>query len=343
MIPVLTEPGFANTYWCSLYMQGIGEEARRRGGKAQAVSFEELGPGPVIVLGSSPGWIRSCLDYLASRNIPSVAAGAPPGDRYCSFSAPDYEDAAARFLNMCAAAQPQGRALFAFNPDSAADQIKKTAFAGLCPEGAVIKNSGGLLASCQAFLRNIAQYGAVLCTNDVAAMVLVRLLRARKEEAPLIFAYGDQRLPPEESIGIFLLDFVQAGRQAVQLYREVEKENNPGRRILWVPCPPEVPFALPGTPEEAQQNAPSPSGEFYQDPQVHEMFRFKKLLARCDGLDIDILRELGAGSRYFDMAERLHTTENTIKYRLKRMMTLAGAQSRDELLQMALEGLGMRG
>ena len=80
-------------------------------------------------------------------------------------------------------------------------------------------------------------------------------------------------------------------------------------------------------------------GDFYQDPHVGEVFRFKELLAGMDSLDLDILRELLRGARYFDMTESLHTTENTIKYRIKRMTAAMGLKSRAELLKLAGEYL----
>ena len=72
---------------------------------------------------------------------------------------------------------------------------------------------------------------------------------------------------------------------------------------------------------------------FYQDPQVPEVFRLKALLSSMDNLDFDILSELLLGKRYVDISDALHTTDSTIKYRLKRMMHNANVSSRDELLR----------
>ena len=65
----------------------------------------------------------------------------------------------------------------------------------------------------------------------------------------------------------------------------------------------------------------------------------ENVLAGMDSLDLDILRELLRGARYFDMTESLHTTENTIKYRIKRMTAAMGLKSRAELLKLAGEYL----
>ena len=134
------------------------------------------------------------------------------------------------------------------------------------------------------------------------------------------------------------MDLFACGAQAVRLCRKLEKEPEI-RRCVWVPCRLEA-ADEPGA-ADTQPTEPSPElpGDFYQDPHVGEVFRFKELLTGMDSLDLDILRELLRGARYFDMTESLHTTENTIKYRVKRMTAAMGLKSRADLLKLAGEYL----
>ena len=221
------------------------------------------------------------------------------------------------------------------HPSSAADEVKREAFLRQCPEGKIYENSGNLIEAAQRLARDADKLDAVLCANDVAAMTLRRLLPGG---GPRLYAFGEQALPREEEISLFRMDLFACGAQAVRLCRKLEKEPDI-RRCVWVPCrleaadEPGMADTLPAEP------APELPGDFYQDPHVGEVFRFKALLAGMDSLDLDILRELLRGARYFDMTESLHTTENTIKYRIKRMTAAMGLKSRAELLKLAGEYL----
>ena len=333
MIPLLIEPTYGGTHWAEGYLAGVRDEAQRRGMKALAVTPGQWKEGkPVMVLGTTALWLRDCLAYLAAKATPAVLAGAPPAGCRCAFVSPDYEAATERFARLTAHAPGGKRALFAIHPASAADGVKRASFEALCPDGVVYENTGSLLAAAQRLADGAPDLRAVLCANDVAAMVLRRALHAAPAK-PELYAFGDQRLPPEEGIAVFRMELLQAGRQAVQLYRAVEKEPTI-RRCAWIPCALEGGPALTACPQSAAPAAPDAAGSFYQDPQVPEAFQFKTLLNGMDGLDLDIIRELLVGRRYFDMAELLHTTENTLKYRLKRMMERAGVAGRGELLRL---------
>lgn len=329
---LMVERGYEGTQWANAYMQGILEEAKRRERTIEQASLEALDGRPVLVLGTTSAWLKECLGALARRGVHAVLAGAPPRGARCSFAAPDYEQACAEF-GALSGANAQAKALLAVHPNSAADAMKQDAFSRQCPDGAVYENRGSLLESAQALIAGQPGIEAVLCANDVAAMVLRHLLPAGAQK-PVIFAFGDQPLPSEERVAVFPMRLAAAGRQAVALYRAAEKDGAEAiRRCSFVPCTlggQQAADAAPACHPEAEQ-----AGSFYSDPQVPEILRFKALLAGCDALDLDILRELLAGRRYFDMAERLHTTENTIKYRLRRMMQLAGAASRSELIILA--------
>ena len=332
MIQLLIEPSYGANLWAQAYLAGIREEARKRGWELRLLTEDAEADGePVLLVGSAVGWLKSHLARLAARNLPCLIAGVPPQGVRCGFAAPDYEEAAAVF----AARTPERRALFAVHPSSAADEVKREAFLRQCPEGKIYENSGNLIEAAQRLARDADKLDAVLCANDVAAMTLRRLLPGG---GPRLYAFGEQALPREEEISLFRMDLFACGAQAVRLCRKLEKEPDI-RRCVWVPCRLEAadePGMADTLPAEPASEFP---GDFYQDPHVGEVFRFKELLAGMDSLDLDILRELLRGARYFDMTESLHTTENTIKYRIKRMTAAMGLKSRAELLKLAGEYL----
>ena len=64
------------------------------------------------------------------------------------------------------------------------------------------------------------------------------------------------------------------------------------------------------------------------------MIRAEKVISHCLPIDIDILRFLKEDISYSDAASRLYIAENTLKYRLKRMLELSECQTKKELLDL---------
>ena len=65
---------------------------------------------------------------------------------------------------------------------------------------------------------------------------------------------------------------------------------------------------------------------------MSRIFQAEKILSACDAIDIDLLKLIIKGYRYFDIAEILHVSESTIKYRLKRIISISGFETRDEVI-----------
>lgn len=330
MIRVMIEPSYGANLWAQAYLTGIHEEARKKGYALQMLTDEDIASDnhPVLLVGSTVDWLKTHQTRLAAQSVPCVIAGIPPQSIRCGFAAPDYDEAIADFAFRTSG----NRALFAVHPSSASDEEKKRAFQFYCPEGKIYENQGNLIDAAERLVQNANQFQAVLCANDVAAMMLRRLLH--DSASPWLFAFGEQALPSEEKISLFRMDLFTCGTQALHLCRKLEKEPYV-RHCVWVPCHLDAVDAGNALKVSTSEPSTENHSDFYLDPHVEEVFRFKALLTEMDELDLDILRELLRGARYFDMAESLHTTENTIKYRLKRMNTVMGLHDRAELLELA--------
>lgn len=331
MVSVLVEPGYDYTHWAQMYLTGIREEAHRFGLDVETVSQEQNICKAIIVLGSSTPWLDTCITRLDDCSISYVLAGAPPPGRLCSFSMPDYEEAIKRFSHIVKGTGGRKPALFASHPVSAADAQKREAFERICTGGLIMENQGDLLLSAHMLSRSVNEIEAILCVNDVSAMILRRILSRYKQKPP-IYTFGDQYLPDNELITVFKMDLVQAGRQALHIVRQLEKHPT-FRQCIWIPCESMKIQSAKKRMRTMDDSTALTAMNFYQDPQVPEVFRLKALLSSMDNLDFDILSELLLGKRYVDISDALHTTDSTIKYRLKRMMHNANVSSRDELLR----------
>jgi hypothetical protein len=58
----------------------------------------------------------------------------------------------------------------------------------------------------------------------------------------------------------------------------------------------------------------------------------EKILCNCDRVDIEILEGIIRKESYAKIATRVHISENTIGYRIKRLMQFAETQSKDEMI-----------
>jgi len=88
-------------------------------------------------------------------------------------------------------------------------------------------------------------------------------------------------------------------------------------------------------PEGAEWNrhqAPVPRVVFYSDPEVNGILGIEALLSRCDVLDLRILDGLRKSVPYGALTEELSRSENTVKYRIKRMPSRIGRETREEML-----------
>jgi methyl coenzyme M reductase subunit D len=73
---------------------------------------------------------------------------------------------------------------------------------------------------------------------------------------------------------------------------------------------------------------------FYDDPLFKELSALDKLFSNTLPVDFQILQGIYQKKRYLDLAEELHMSENSIKYRTKRMMGLVDKATREDLLNL---------
>ena len=65
----------------------------------------------------------------------------------------------------------------------------------------------------------------------------------------------------------------------------------------------------------------------------------EKLLSGCDKLDISILREVLNRESYSKIAAKLFIAENTISYRIKKILSLAPDKTKDEIFSLLAQFL----
>ena len=84
---------------------------------------------------------------------------------------------------------------------------------------------------------------------------------------------------------------------------------------------------LPKTYENADSEV-----NFYGDEAVAPIVRFENLLSRMDELDEEILHLIASGMTYEEIEEKVNVSITSIKYRIKKLITLCGVKNRTELI-----------
>lgn len=355
-IYIVCQPQSEKTHWCSLYIKGIHTEAKRKGDQVTLLQIEEASelfqkehPVCAGILSTSSIWTEKAAALLSDLGVePIVIGGASrEGYRHASFVYMDYREATYQLVEYLRTYKKERIALFAVSSDSSPDMIKKDAFLSYekCREHDVFYYSGdGLMnTSCEKFLAVWKNYDAVICCNDASAVILMHQLEAAGVSVPddlFLCSFGDMAVSSigKKTLTMARLHCTEIGRQVVSACHLLTHSENISGISVKVRCKFIIGDTTDNLPVVAETlgTTPTPSGissQFHSDPSISRIFLAEKVLSACDAIDIDLLKLIINGYKYFDIAEILHVSESTIKYRLKRIIQISELESRDEVIE----------
>ena len=355
-INIICQPGAPKTHWCALYLKGIFSEAKRKGDTVFTMelddavnSFKKEKPVSAGVLATSRAWIGEVVSILSDMGIEPVIIGGASRDafRHASYVFMDYREATYQLIEYLRAHKKNRIALFAISTDSATDMIKKDAFLSYenCRENDVFYYTGvdGLMNSaCERFLEVSRNYDAVICSNDASAVILLHQLEEYGIKVPedlFLCSFGDMAISSsgKKTLTMARLNCIEVGKQAVKMCHHLTASPNISSISTKIRCDFIIGDTTDNLPivKETLGTSHTPDGttsSFHTDPSVSRIFLAEKILSACDAIDIDLLKLIINGYKYFDIAEILHVSESTIKYRLKRIIQIAELDSRDEVI-----------
>ncbi len=356
---IAVEPDFNGTHWCTDCLRGIQKEAAKAKYTvkyANPFSDDDMNrltceKRPVLILvGSLVDWMTKAVNAVSGYGIHCIMTTAPiddipPGISVSTVSA-DYEKA---FSDMICAMHSRGKkktAFFGAHPNSVNDKDKLRAFlscAGKENAENVFFNYGDTEKACEIFYNASKELDGVLCANDIIALRLYEYLTERGVSVPNdmeICAVGQTHIS-HLSRGVITtaaLDFFNMGAASVKICNMLIKD--PEITSVHLKINAKLPtdekkkasFTRPFTGEEKEGFVSNIQNGFYEDEQIQKIFRAEKVISHCLPIDIEILQTLSEGISYSDAASRLYIAENTLKYRLKRMLELSECQTKKELL-----------
>ena len=354
---IVCQPDADKTHWCALYLKGIYSEARRKGDTVTLLSFPEAitafqkdKPVCAGILSNSRTWTEEVAAVLSGLGVePLVIGGASrDGYRHASYVYMDYREATYQLIEYLRAYQKNRIALFAVSTDSATDMIKKDAFLAYdkCREQDVFYYTGtdGLMnAACKRFLEICRNYDAVICSNDASAVILLHQLEEAGIHVPediFLCSFGDMAVSSsgKKTLTMARLNCVEIGKQVVYMCRHLTACENISSVSTKIRCELVIGDTTAKLPLVAETlgTAHTPddaTSKFHSDPSISRIFLAEKILSACDAIDIDMFKLIINGYKYFDIAEILHVSESTIKYRLKRILSISGLSTREEVIE----------
>ncbi|MDW7655891.1 MAG: substrate-binding domain-containing protein [Bacillota bacterium] len=362
-INVIIEPDYASTLWCKQYLEGIYIECELNNALVHIVDInnfvnndQNLSTTHVLLIGTSISWIPQSVALLSEQKTHCIllAYGHSMIPERASSIIMDYKQAIGSLMQYLASHGKNRISLFGINPDSSNDRQKYQAFIQQAysngatePDKNVFWNHGRLQDSCLQFYKVSNQYDAVIGANDAASIVLINYLKRKGVQSPddlYVTGIGDTTIARmvRPTITTAKLDYIEAGKKAVQIYNFLQKYPGLTSLTATINCNILVGESTANQPIDnwtehksiIEKSNPVP---FYNDPDVVDVLNIEYFISRCDDIDVNILKGIAKNMKYFDLADELHISENTVKYRVKRMLGHANLESREQLIDLLLK------
>ncbi len=349
---VLVEEAFINSHWCSSYIKGITAQAKRKNipleihTESDFIFGDDFCDTHVVLIGSSLLWASQAMSLLYKNGIHPIVLSIANYQKqfpFASFITMDYGDAAQKLMKYLQGCGCSRTAFFSGNLKSSTDMQKLNNYLqNGGSENDVFTYKDSLIKTCDRLLARINEYDSVLCANDVSAVVLLRRLTDLGYSVPKdyhIATFGDTTLSNLEihNIAVAKVKSLEVGRLAVNAYRMLKNDPEISALSYLLHCDifdcncEQVDIKL-----EHSDFTIEPTGatNFFSDPDVEKVLLVEKLLAGCDKLDISILREVLNKESYSKIAAKLFIAENTISYRIKKILVLAPDKTKEEVFDL---------
>ncbi len=295
-----------------------------------------------ILICQSLKWSTERIGELNRKNIHPLVFGFQYLDTMYKYSsiAPNYTKSAYRLTKHVLSANPGKTAVLGYNEDSLPDRLKYTGINYAVNEAGceyeVFRNRGNVLECLDDFSKRSEDIANVVCCNDNIAVMLYNkypdLIKAKR-----MCSCSGNKISEffENPYPVCRIDYNEAGVQLAKLYRFLVKQDviystvmTFDMDLICADGSSDIPMSVP-TDEDIYSVS---QVDFYGDKSFRDMEALDNMLSGCDEMDIAILADVTNGSTYEKISEKYYLAINTVKYRVKKMLDLVGADSRRTLI-----------
>lgn len=350
---VLCDPRYKKTFWCDEKLRGIRDVVARRRKKLQiftdvyaletvAAKLDE--DSSVIVLFDSIPYIQGIASVLARLPIHIILTGTmgnlrlpfqysciSPDMDYCGRTIADY-------LQSCGKKRIAQLAIStsSWSDVGRADAIARYVSAENYRVFYVDKSMEDTYA---AFLRERANFDAVLCATDYVAISLIEYLKAHDAYDPSLFliTYGDTVLARLYGIGItsFTVDYHACGASAAKLHYDRARYGWTTvtallrNKMIIRDSTANAPY-IPSNPLPLPLDADAPIKPVRFQLITYHIGQLGRMLATCELADLRLLYCMLQGYSYEKMSEACFLSVEAVKYRLRKFRDALGFNDRTE-------------
>ena len=348
---ILSEPGYGTSNWHRNILDGLMvEKQQKRFSLVSLNSIEELQNFPtddmdaIFLVGNDSEWINYvtaiCEAVFDNRVIVL-------GNHDCRLNNRKYSivssDIFSEVKTLYAYLKYYGKnriAMYGINPESTSDSFKKASFLSCgASEDDLFYNTSYLEQCFEHFAARSDSYDGVICTNDFAAISLIKHLKNR--DRLFITSCGGKMLANffSPSITHTQSDYGSFGRAGIDLCRLLQKNSKINSVNIYLDSnfiPGETTDFLPlANKSDYEADCVCKSSDFfYADSEINEMMKVEALLNSCSESDLQILEHVIRNETYSSIAEKFFLSVNGLQYKLKNMFDLCGVKSKGEFISM---------
>lgn len=352
MFYTIGEPDYKTSNWYKDIMEGLlSEKRQKRFSLTTLGSIEELTSCSlttediIFVIGTNSQWLEKILPLCESLFNNRVIVLANHENRFSkgkySIVTADITHSVQLLYNYLKHYGKTRIAMYGINPKSSSDAYRKRSFL-LCggQEIDLFYNTISLSQCYDDFSERTAEFDAVICVNDYAAISLIRHLDDPTQL--FITSCGAGTLLSQfftPSITHTRYNYTSFGKAGVDLCKILQKNTNANSVNIYLSSefvPGDTTRGLPLVEETmaVSQSTLKNDDKYYADFEIDEMIRVETLLSTCDKVDLQILRAILEKKTYCAIAEELFMSVNGIKYKLKNMLNICSVNTKTEFIEL---------
>lgn len=343
---LVQEPNFEETNWCIAFRTAIKKEANNMKLKVSVKipTYKEAIGNAILILSSNKDWTNNIISEYDRNETIILIVGPSLGQEF------DYSTVTIDFclilenaINYSKANNRNKILLFAPNPNSIGDNTIINNFNRLVPDGTVLQIKGNIEKNIKAFEKIKNDYDTIICCNSLVASALSQRIDFIDESNKFwIISLLDSPLAryTKNPITAFKQNEEEIGRLAIKLAYFLTR-NKILTTVVWKSTPSIViRESTNNTPYAINKNCIDCSSLkmkrdndlLYNDNNILNLITLEKFFTELEEVDIEILKCIKNNMRYIDIADKVYTSESTIKYRIKRMLNICQIENREELL-----------
>ncbi len=347
MVSILLESAYSNSIWCKNLYEGLVDSLRQR--RIPFCEIFDTCPAHsegIFIIASDYQWVKSVISQFNKSGIePILICNQLERIPECLYSCvcSDINASMRKLLNKLYIGGKKDIALYGVNTKSISDISRVESLFSLkdqyCNSMEVFTNEGSLSSCFDNFYSKINKFDTVICTNDFAAVSLVKKLKKKDSNIlsslTIISCTKTALSEGYSEITSIDLNFSKYGKEAVKIFERLQKHPYLSCITSGIVCDFGETVVRDNT--DLSLSIPQSEDSFYDDTELKEMLIIDKFLSCCDSTDKEIVTYLSSGLSYEKTAEKCFLTESGIKYRIKKILQSCGAESKEYLINLLNE------